>query len=331
MAHRAEGLDDVFEHSIIVRENCTANKFFGDGTGITNLPAETETDPIFNAASAAITASLALVDPHIADTTIHYVNPGFLTSDLWTASGANVYRSTGNVGIGTTAPGAKLHIAPASDGDVGILVGKAGVSGIINSPTNMYINVDSDNDVGSQLIAFGADRTGFTGGTEWMRIKDGNVGIGTTSPTYPLHVSGALYANSVSSALYYGLPAETDPTFQAASAAYNLTVSEFQTASGAYATHAASSAIHFTSDALWSSMAICYAASAALTTHTADSSDPHGVTLTQTNLNVASCAITADNTASGANFVRGILIGTEASGALTASDYVQGTIYLKYT
>lgn len=29
MAHRADGLSDIFEHSILVRENCTAKRFYG--------------------------------------------------------------------------------------------------------------------------------------------------------------------------------------------------------------------------------------------------------------------------------------------------------------
>jgi len=46
MAHRADGLSDIFEHDVIVRETCTAKKFIGDGSlltgvsgggGITNL------------------------------------------------------------------------------------------------------------------------------------------------------------------------------------------------------------------------------------------------------------------------------------------------------
>lgn len=29
MAHRGDGLSDIFEHNIIIRETCTANKFIG--------------------------------------------------------------------------------------------------------------------------------------------------------------------------------------------------------------------------------------------------------------------------------------------------------------
>ena len=78
------------------------------------------------------------------------------------------------------------------------------------------------------------------------------------------------------------------------------------------------------------------ASTALVDPHIADASDPHGSTLTQTTItnttiNTTSGAMTADNDASGAAIFRNVLVGTEASTALTASDCPQGTIYLKYT
>jgi hypothetical protein len=133
-----------------------------------------------------------------------------------------------------------------------------------------------------------------------------------------------------------GTPAGTeyDPVFLAASAAYNLTVTEFQTTSAAYISHAADATIHFTSGAIWSSLALInteYATtSAAYIAHAADTSDPHGQLLTQTYISLTSGAVTADITSSGAALIRNILIGTEASPG-AASNWTQGTIYLKYT
>ena len=77
--------------------------------------------------------------------------------------------------------------------------------------------------------------------------------------------------------------------------------------------------------------AALFASLALVDPHIADSTDPHGQLLTQTYISLTSGALTADLTASGAALIRNILIGTEASGALTASNYTQGTIYLKYT
>lgn len=103
-------------------------------------------------------------------------------------------------------------------------------------------------------------------------------------------------------------------------------------------THLADGTVHFTSNALWTSLNSVTASHATLSSayfaHAGDSSDPHGVLLTQTNLNATtiSGAIyynTTDSTASGAERMRNILIGTEASPG-AASNYIQGTVYLKY-
>jgi len=73
------------------------------------------------------------------------------------------------------------------------------------------------------------------------------------------------------------------------------------------------------------------AASSAYNVHLADTTDPHGTLLTQTYFSLASGAITNDHTASGAAVIRNILIGTEASSALVAASYPEGTIYLRYS
>ena len=84
-----------------------------------------------------------------------------------------VQGSTGNVGIGTANPQAKLHLLDTDDvhiqlTDSGNVAARVGANG-----TAMVFGVDGSN-----------------GTTERLRITNaGNVGIGTTSPTVPLQIN----------------------------------------------------------------------------------------------------------------------------------------------
>jgi hypothetical protein len=97
-------------------------------------------------------------------------------------------KGSGNVGIGTTSPTQKLHIAGntrINSGD--LLMWGASDTGFIQG-----------SDGANSCLSFG------THGTPRIRIdEDGNVGIGTTSPGVKLHVAGPIRIDS-GNVLYFG-------------------------------------------------------------------------------------------------------------------------------
>ncbi|MFH1503299.1 MAG: hypothetical protein ABIE36_01425, partial [Candidatus Diapherotrites archaeon] len=158
----------------IQADNVTANYFIGDGSYLTNVNGSGLYIPYTNS-----NQNVALGD----------YNFSVGTSDFFV-------NSNGNVGIGTTAPTEKLFV----DGNIRlkdttdhlIVEGDSGafIAGYSSSP-NRGIRHDAPGSAGGW---YGVHDfyTGYNGAasTLAMRIKNGNVGIGTTSPNKLLHVAG---------------------------------------------------------------------------------------------------------------------------------------------
>ncbi len=106
----------------------------------------------------------------------------YVDESKWNESGNNIYnKNTGNVGIGTTEPDAKLHIrqtgAPGADGLRIIKDSDSGYSAL---------TVKHNTGVATRTVAEFKNNDG----TVMMVRGDGNVGIGTASPGVKLDVSG---------------------------------------------------------------------------------------------------------------------------------------------
>jgi fibronectin-binding autotransporter adhesin len=66
-------------------------------------------------------------------------------------------------------------------------------NGIINSPASLIINIDSDANSAGENFIIAKDRTSTSGGTELFRVQeDGNVGIGTASPSAKVNINTAV-------------------------------------------------------------------------------------------------------------------------------------------
>lgn len=128
----------------------------------------------------------------------------FLTHNQAGTWNQTVIDNSGNVGIGTTSPSAKLTIVDNTNGGTINLVGRtsddtAAINFRVTGDGSTYAYVAPDTNE-FRLYHNDGFMSFYPGGSEKVRITStGNVGIGTTIPSVRLHVSGSsILANNIS-------------------------------------------------------------------------------------------------------------------------------------
>ncbi len=148
---------------------------------------------------------LLVIEDSVASNSKKKVKVGNLLGGVdtfWAANNDDIYYNDGNVGIGTTAPGAKLEVvggttlAPvrisreSNDKQIGISYYPAGTLSSLNPAWIMGVEENS-----ADFSFYSWKGSGGIDNRLYLKI-DGNVGIGTTSPAQKLHVAGYARADS---------------------------------------------------------------------------------------------------------------------------------------
>jgi trimeric autotransporter adhesin len=112
----------------------------------------------------------------------------------WTTSGTNIYNTnSGNVGIGTEVPSAKLNVYNQGITGTSVVIGNpfTGTGGY----TSLILGTSAD--VNGYTFIEGIKSSGSAYGDIALNRFGGNVGIGTTTPAYKLDVAGTINAQDL--------------------------------------------------------------------------------------------------------------------------------------
>ena len=130
--------------------------------------------------------------------TLGYTPANATSATQWTTNGANISYSTGNVGVGTSAPTERLTVGAGKLAIINTAAwdhlsfyhsGANAYYDVGGAENGLIIRVDGSGGAGYPAVSY----------TEVMRLMpSGNVGIGTTNPAFLLDVSGSARTGSVS-------------------------------------------------------------------------------------------------------------------------------------
>jgi hypothetical protein len=148
-------------------------------------------------------------------------NTPYWNGTNWVVNSSNIYNNGGNIGIGTSNPSENLVVSKsvgATAGTNNFLLVETIISPLVNSSQGVIINKDDGQKRGFKLYQNGSDDSNstfkiasFSASSDIDRFtikrNNGNVGIGTTTPTSKLHVVGLPVFADNASAITGGLTA----------------------------------------------------------------------------------------------------------------------------
>jgi len=155
----------------------------GIGTTSPNVPLEVNGNTRFGNSATGIAFGVLSTDVYqISGADVGFTGWNSLHFKANSSDGLFIEKDTNNVGIGTTAPSVKLHVDSASIETIAYFKStdnRGRISIADNDTTNYVISEDSKMSLGSNASLDAGNLT---------IDSDGNVGIGTTSPSQPLHI-----------------------------------------------------------------------------------------------------------------------------------------------
>jgi hypothetical protein len=135
----------------------------------------------------------------------YYRNGTLLNLSQWTTSGSNIHYLAGNVGIGTSSPVSRLDVSGTITASGGTSTQWNTAFGWGNHAAQGYLKTESDPKVGTITSDYLPRWDGAALSTGTIYDNATNVGIGTSTPTKKLEVTGSvklsdtLFASNVSS------------------------------------------------------------------------------------------------------------------------------------
>jgi len=155
---------------------------------------------LFNNLSGTYKGGFGAYGTSASDFYYYWIGPNFDTPTMVITSGSTALG--GSVGIGTTSPSTKLHVSGGNSTLHGVIVGDDQTYGSPYKVVSFGNNADGNNRIfaatntADGMYFAAATGRGFSfrpnGGTSDLVIinSSGNVGIGTTSPSYTLDING---------------------------------------------------------------------------------------------------------------------------------------------